>query len=456
MGQIAWLLPAISLAIFALKPLGPVKDPDAYWHILAGEHLLQTGQFVLADPFGAATDKIWILNQWLPEVLMHWAYAAYGLPGVAWLLCLGSFLVGLAVYAACRRRSSALVTALVLAVVFVALTGSLSPRPQLVTFALTAVTTSAWLLTRADRRVRWWLVPLTWLWACSHGMWFMGPLVGGAVVLGMVLERRVTSRELARLTLVPLLSVIVSAGTPTGPLLFASPFQVHGVTALISEWQPPGATDPALIAALLLIVVVVVDQVARGSCDWTLALVTVLALVLAVSWSRTTGLAAVIMAPLAATAIQRLTGGICFRGGRRERLAVLVSGFLSLLLAGVLVPTAAARPALGPNGLDAALGHLPSGTVLCNDQSDGGWLMLKHPGLRPTMDTRVELYTVDRIKAYLGFMAADPGWQSYLAHVGCSYALLPIDAAVLPAMRATGEWSIAGEADGYVLLGSKH
>ncbi len=445
-------MPALTLALFALKPLGPLKDPDAFWHVVAGEHLTQTGQFVLDDPFGAATEKVWILNQWLPEVLMHWAHAACGLPGVAWLLCLGSLLVGVAVYAACRRRSTALVSAVVLAVTFAALSGSLSPRPQLVTFALAAVTMSTWLLTREDGRARWWLVPLTWLWACSHGMWFIGPVLGGVVVVGMLLERRLSIAEGARLAMVPVLSVAVAALTPVGPRLFSSPLQVSGVTGMISEWQPPGLTDPGLLAALLLVAVVIVDQVVRGREEWTVALLAVLALVLAVTWSRTVGLAAVMLAPLAALALQRLTREEGSAVPRRERVAVLLSSGLSLVLAAVLAPVAAASPRIGPNELDAALDRLPTGTVVCNDQSDGGWLMLRHPGLRPTMDTRVELYSMERIKAYLDFVAAEPGWQDYADQVGCTYAALPVHAPVVAAMRASGSWVLVEQAGGYVLL----
>ncbi|GAA2490524.1 hypothetical protein [Terrabacter carboxydivorans] len=452
LARISWLLPPLVIALFALKPLGPVKDPDAFWHVVAGEHLLSTGQFVLDDPFGAATEKTWILNQWLPEVLMQWAHAAYGLPGVAWLLCLGSVLVGLAVLGACRRRSSPLVSALVLALTFVALSGSLSPRPQLVTFALSAVTSSAWLLTRDDGRARWWLIPLTWLWACSHGMWFVGPVIGATVIVGMALERRVSVRGAARLGLVPLLSVAAAALTPVGPRLFSSPFQVEGVTAYISEWQRPSLTEPATLAALSLVVPIVVRLRRRWRQEWTAVLLGALALVLVTSWSRTVGLGAVILAPLTAKAIQDLLSEPAPDRPRRERGAVTAFALGSLLLAALLLPTVAATPGIGPNGLDEALNRLPAGTVVCNDQADGGWIMLQHPGLRPTMDTRVELYTVDHIKAYLGFMAADAGWRNYAARVGCSYALLPVKLPVLEAMRTTGGWSLVEQTQGYSLL----
>jgi hypothetical protein len=448
------LLPPLVLALFGLKPLGPLKDPDAFWHIIAGEHLLETGQFVLNDPFGAATEKQWILNQWLPEVVMHWMDAAYGLPGVAWLLCLGSLLVGLSVLSACRRGTSPLVSALVLALTFVALSGSLSPRPQLVTFALAAITTSAWLRTRSDGRIRWWLVPVTWLWACSHGMWFVGPVIGSLIVVGTLLERRTTMVQAGRMALVPVLSVVAAGLTPVGPRLYTSPLQVGGVTAYISEWQRPGLGDPATLAALALVLPVVIHLMRSARREWAIVVLTMFALVLVLTWSRTVGLGAVILAPLAATAIQDLVGQPIPGTLSRERLAVASAGLGSLLVAALLVPTVAAAPAIGPNDLDAALAQLPPGSIVCNDQTDGGWLMLQHPGLRPTMDTRVELYSVDHIEAYLRFMAGDAEWQAYPNRVGCTYAVLPVDAAVVPLMRATREWSLVGQAQSYVLLRS--
>ncbi|GAA2018682.1 hypothetical protein GCM10009740_03250 [Terrabacter terrae] len=450
--RVGWLLPPLVLALYALKPLGPVKDPDAYWHVVAGEHLLQSGEFVLEDPFGAATDKVWILNQWLPEVAMQWGHAAYGLPGVAFLLCLGSLLVGLSVYAACRRRAAPLATALVLALVFVALSGSLSPRPQLVTFALAAVTTSAWLLTREDDRARWWLIPLTWLWACSHGMWFVGPVVGGIVVVGLALERRLPVRALGRLALVPALSVAAAAVTPVGPRLFTSPLQVGGVTAYISEWQRPRLADPAVLAALSLVLVVGLYLLRRRRADWIAILLALAAAAFTLTWARTVGLGAIIAAPLAAAALQELIRQPVTSAPQRERSAAGVAALLSLLLVVVAAPAVAGSPALGPNALDGALGALPDGTVVCNDQVDGGWLLLQHPGLRPTMDTRVELYSVEHIQAYLRFMAGDEGWENYPLRVGCAYAVLPRSAAVVAQMRASGRWPVTAESAGYVLM----
>jgi hypothetical protein len=448
------VLPGIVLALFALKSVGPVRDPDAYWHIATGEHLQRTWDFVLADPFGAATERVWILNQWLTELLMHWSHAIAGLPGVAWLLSVASVLVGLCVWRSCRRFASSLVTALVVVVTFVALSGSLSPRPQVVTFALTAVTTSAWLGTRDDGRPRWWLVPLTWIWAMSHGTWFVGPLVGFAVITGMALEHRSTLRETGRLALVPVLSLAAAAVTPVGPRLFTSPFQVSEVTAYISEWQRPGLGDPASVAALALVLVVIIEQV-RGvdRRRWSTILLAVFGLALAMTYARTVGLGAVILAPLAANAIQSWTRHPAPAPERREHLAAGAIGGTALGVSAVLALMVARTPALGPNALDGALDRLPAGTVVCNDQVDGGWLMLRHPGLRPTMDTRVELYTVEHIRGYHAFMAAgQQGWHAYLSRTQCTAALLPATAPVATTLAAEPDWEPVASGDDYVLL----
>jgi hypothetical protein len=157
---------------------------------------------------------------------------------------------------------------------------------------------------------------------------------------------------------------------------------------------------------------------------------------------------------LAAEAIQRSTRQLAEPVAARERGAVNVAGVLSLVLAAIAAPAIAASPAIGPNDLDSDLAALPAGTVVCNDQSDGGWLMLRHPGLRPTMDTRVELYSIDHIQGYLGFMAAGPGWESYPERMGCAYAVLHSEAAVVPQMRVTGDWAVVQQSPGYVLLRS--
>ncbi len=94
--------------------------------------------------------------------------------------------MALAFYASCRSQGRIVLSAIATVLALLGAAASLTPRPQLVSIALSAVVTAAWLSSARDGRARWWLIPLTWVWACSHGMWFVSPLVGGAVVLGLL------------------------------------------------------------------------------------------------------------------------------------------------------------------------------------------------------------------------------------------------------------------------------
>ena len=455
-GLPTWLLtalPGLLLLLVAMRVVAPVTDPDTYWHIASGDHLRQTWDFVLDDPFGASAEKPWILNQWLPQLAMSYADGLAGLAGVVWLTVLGTLGVLAAYYAACRRRASTLVATLVVALAFLATSGSISPRPQLVTFALTAVATDAWLRTAEDGKARWWLIPLTWVWACSHGLWFMGIVVGGAVVTGMLLSGRVGGRAAMRLGLIPVGSLVAAALTPVGPILLTSPFQVSEVTAYITEWQPPSANDLPFLAALGLVVIVVVDAARnRQGRSLHVLLLTVLAFVLAVTYARTAGVAAAIVAPLSAAALTRLSRLARPRVSRRERLVTVGFGVGALALAALLVPAAASKPGLGANELDAEIAELPQGTVICNDWLDGGWLIWKHPNVQVTMDPRVELYPVEHIRGYLDFIAGRQGWQTYVSTHQCSAALVPDGEPTATAMAGSPDWELVATRDGHELF----
>ena len=168
-----------------------ISDPDTTWHVLAGRHLWDTWQFSGPDPFSRFTSGPWVLNQWLPDLLLAGADYVGGLAAVAWLAQLGRLdrvSPALRHVPATSRQPAA---ALVAGVAVLGTADSLSPRPQLVGFALLAVTVDAWLRTATDLRPRWWLLAVAYVWACSHGTWVVGVTVGVAAVAGLALDRRV-------------------------------------------------------------------------------------------------------------------------------------------------------------------------------------------------------------------------------------------------------------------------
>ena len=131
-------------------------------------------------------------------------------------------------------------------------------RPQVLSYLLIAVTTEAWLSTRKDQKVRWWLVPLAWLWAMVHGMWPVGIIIGIVAVVGIALDRAVPPRTWLRLAAIPALSVVVTALTPVGPALFSAVLEVNSRGQYFSEWHSPDFREPNGIALLVLIGVMLI------------------------------------------------------------------------------------------------------------------------------------------------------------------------------------------------------
>jgi hypothetical protein len=441
-------------AFIVLKTLGPVSDPDAFWHIAAGGLLRSQGSFVITpDPWSATATEPWILHQWAPEFLMSLVDDAFGLPGVAWLQALWSLGVVAAVWLTCRARASILVATVVTAAAFLAMSASIAPRPQMFTFIFTAITVHAWLRTAQDRRPRWWLIPLTWTWACCHGLWFLGPILGVVAIVGLMADRSAERRDVRRLLTVPIASVVAAALTPVGPILLTAPFHVGHVTHYISEWQPTRITElPALAMALLISIPILRALRQDRRLPWVHLLLLGFALAIGLMQVRTVGVAAVIAAPVAATSLHELTALAREAGTKAEAVITASVATVALVLAALIAPTIAGIPGRGPNGLNPALDALPAGTVICNDQLVGGWLIWRHPDLRVTFDTRVEIYTEDFIDMVVGATALNPGWDHYLEDTGCRHALLIQDSPFAAALAEQRGWIREGSADGMVLL----
>ena len=403
------------LGVVALVPLfllfgrsHQIGDPDTFWHIRAGDYLVQTWQFAGPDPWSPFTANTWVLHEWLPELALSLANRVDGLTGVAWAWYVGTVLVALAFYASCRSQGRIVLSAIVTVLVLLGAAASLTPRPQLVSIALAAVVTAAWLSSARDGRARWWLVPMTWVWACSHGMWFVSPLVGGAVVLGLLLNRDRT-KPLRRLGVVALSCALVAAITPAGPSLLLAPLSVSGYTRFVSEWDPPRLSSPPVAVTLLLLAVVAAIWVRSGRrVSWAPVLVWVVALGWALAYTRTVAVAAAMAAPLVVAVVSSVlppepveSRPQAVRRRRVEWITLVVSVVISGVLAAVVLPATTATPDRMPAGLDAALDRLPAGTVVFDEYGLGGYLRYRHPDLVPVIDERTELFTVDYVEAYL-------------------------------------------------------
>jgi hypothetical protein len=452
-----WLVPA--LAVFAIAStlkfgIRAVSDPDAWWHLKAGAYVLSHWRFIGPDPWVPFSSRPFVLTQWLPEVVAQKGYQLFGLPAVAWLRCAAMLALISALLWAARQAADTVPAIIAALAALIGAGGSLSERPQLVSFVLLAVTVGAWWKSAEDLRPRWWLVPMTFVWACSHGLWGVGVIIGLTVVGGLALDRRLDPRTALKLLAVPALSVLAAGLTPVGPRLLLTPLQVSSnVAQFVQEWQPTDARNLFAAVTLTMIALALLPWI-RGTSPrpwWQIALA-VAAVVCTLAMFRTVPVGAIIAAPLLASSLQEQRGHPCTPLTRRG-----TSAWVGLVLAAAIVAVpitgaVAQRPSGWPEGLRPQMAALPAKTVVLNDFSAGGWLLWAEPQLVPVIDLRSEIYSTAYIRDYIRTQDVLPGWQKLLAQTKPKYALLRANAPLTVALREQLGWMTVGQDSDFVLL----
>jgi hypothetical protein len=452
-----WLVPTFALfAVATTVKLGirPVSDPDAFWHLKAGAYVLAKWHFNGPDPWVPFSSRPFVLTEWLPEVVAQQGYTLFGLPAVAWLRCAAMLALLSALVWAARQTADALPAIMAALAGLIGTGGSLSERPQLVSFVLLAVTVGAWWKTAGDLRPRWWLAPMTFLWACSHGMWGVGILIGLAVLAGLALDRRLDRRTAMRLLAVPALSIVAAALTPVGPRLLLTPVEVSSNAAqFVQEWQPTDVRDIFAAVTLGMIALALLPWIRGTSARpwWQIALAGT-AVVCTLAMFRTIPLGSIIATPLLASALQEQRGHTARPTSHRGTSAWVGLVAAAAIVAVPIAGAVAQRPSGWPEGLRRQLAAIPAKTVVLNDFAAGGWLLWAEPKLAPVIDLRSEIYSIEYIRDYRRTEEVRAGWQEFLHRTKPKYALLRTGAPLTVALREELSWTNVGTNAGYVLL----
>jgi hypothetical protein len=449
----------IPIAGFVLLLLGLTRqaarglsDPDAPWHVVAGRELTTTWQFAGPDPLSDFGHRPWILTQWLPELAMAGAYRLGGLPAVTWLASLGTLTLCVVVYFVSRRWGGHLGAVIAAGLAALGAAGSLSPRPQVAGLILLVTTVGAWLATARDHRARWWLLPLTWVWACCHGTWVLGPSVGVVVVAGLLAHRSLSRAQLGRLVAAVLGCAAAGLATPLGVRSIESITAVQAVSPYIEEWRRASLTSPSTLVSLLMAAIVLLAARRTTLPRWVTLGLVAFALLWTLWHQRTVAVGALVLAPLVAESLSVLIGRERPPVDRIERVAVGGALVACLALAGLLAATGPSEMVGVPHQTDDALEALPAGSTVFNTDTLGGWLMLDHPAIRQTFDTRVEVYGPAAIKNYFTIMQTRPGWQRHFDELDPDAALIADSAPLARALQDQRGWTVTARGDGYLLL----
>jgi hypothetical protein len=439
-------------------------NDDTWFHLVLGDRFRHG--WSLRHPGGLTpfATAHWVPTQWSTEVLASEVESWFGLPGVAWLFGAFYLVLVLLTYLSCRRLGGRLGAAVATGLVVFGAAPVLSARPQIVSLVLLTVALAAWLRTAEDGRARWWLVPMTWVWATAHGLWSAGVLLGCVCWLGLVLDRRARGRRGIVLLAIPVLSLVAATLTPVGPRLLTSQPAVGARASMIAEWGPTDFRSVPSLAVALMLATIVVLWARRGRVSW----LRVALLLLAGGWTllvaRMVSLGAVVLAPLLAEAIGQVVaqprssaagaqdGPTRQKMPRWERATLLVTAFGYLTTLAIAAPQVATDPADVPSALAPRLAALPTSSTVLVEDGIGGWMEWRVPGVHPVIDGMLDAYPVSYVRRFFNAVNVEPGWRTFVSHTGARVGVLRNGSALSGALQDQLGWQPVARDGHWVLL----
>ncbi|MDX2159768.1 MAG: hypothetical protein SF162_00445 [bacterium] len=452
--------------LFALAARIPI-DTDTWWHIRSGEYILQNG-VIYADPFShTAFGQAWIDHSWGAQILLYGIWQVGGLFGLmlytAGLATLGLYFVWKASAGNHYVRAFALIFGAAAAAVF------WSPRPHMLSFALSGLVLYLIHLYKREGVDRLWLIPiLLALWGNLHagfsiGFIFLVGTIGGetaAVLFNPKGEHTLTPRQIGKLALITVISAAALVINPYGAQMLAVPFQTVGIGVLrqyIQEWNSPNFQERQTWGFILLAIAVFgAAGASKRRLDWTdFALVSGTGF-LALLAGRNIAVFAVAATPVLTYHLHSITQ----ERGFLVRTAQTVSprlARLNLALVAIIVFAAAGKailvmePITVQQVIDSTLPRRaveymrenpPEGRMF-NAYNWGGYLMYALPQYPVFVDGRTDLYGDTVLREYLDAALGGASWREVLAKYAIDFVLVETGSGLANRLNDEPGWRAA-------------
>jgi hypothetical protein len=470
-------------------------DPGSLWHVVVGQRILASHEFLATDPFSFThACEPWVPQSWLCECGLALLHRVDGLNTILWATAL--LLAGLFTWVAHRLMHAGLHPLLAVLLTLLAMLASayhFHPRPHLLsilflgwTFALLCDVEEG----RVPLKRLIWLLPLFVLWTNIHGGMLGGLGTLAVTALGWIVARRV-GLDVPNLSLgqtLGLALLVVGCGltalvNPYGIALPRTWFALLGsplLPRLIDEHAPLLESGWAGGAVLLFGLVYLIALLGVSPRQWRVTWLVPL-IWLALGFTRIRhgplfAIAAILalaemfphirwVAWLArkGSVMCRLRPRVSAQGTNRIDFAPAILPCLAVFA--VLVAQVAGLPFPGggrewvrfdprscPMELLPKLHEVeflhPAGTPIFNELLFGGFLIYHTPGLRVFIDDRCELYGDDDLVAYALALRDDPSQVDRWAdNYGFSLALTRAGSSFDTYLRKSGAWSILGETE---------
>lgn len=421
--RVALAIGAIFIARFAVGAwFDPGRNGDIAWQQWLGQQIIHTGHLplVLGPEAFAAQGAPWVPQEWALSLLVSLTLGTPQFPLMVLVTTLfGAATLVFTAWSAKRLGSSTVATALCTLFVGFSMVESYGIRAQVFAWALLAGV--MFVLRTCEGRARWWLVPLTLVWANLHASALLAPVVIALWTVGMALEQRAWN---ARVKGYALLAGVCAAAVFLTPLTYRLPIYaislVHSPIRFgIQEWQPADLSAISFaLGPLPLILIAALLGVSRAR-RWPEFLVFAAVTWMALSALRNSPICAIVLAPAVA---QRLTAYLPHElrinaiFSERAVMALLYCGTLTaaFLSAFALAHTPKFVDGTLPEGAIAQLAAVPGKhQLLCQDFA---WCSsaLAYQNLREFMDGRCDPFPLPVWNDFETVSKAERGWQAVL------------------------------------------
>ena len=441
------------------------QDGDLGRHITIGRYILANRTIPLEDIFSHTMHgEALVPHEWLAQVLLALAYRLLGLDGDVLLTAVIIALTFLLVFRETVRRGASRLVGL-LAVLLAAGASSLHwlARPHIFTFLLLALWTHRLENFREGHTRRLWIFPLLmWLWANTHGAFIAGFVVLGIYFLEWAWEfnqKRASETTGMQLGIIAVTSLLATLLNPAGWRLWATSLGYIGNDYLVShtvEYMPPDFHHPVTWPFLLLLALGLFSLAGGKALRLRHALLLSFWAVMGLYSARNIPLFAILSAPIFAQLFQqeadrwpqltRLEGGLA-------RIETRLKGFVwpalgvvaAMMLFAQHVPLDITRrgdsfdPRVFPvQAADWLEAHPPEGRGF-NYFTWGGYLLFRAwPERTVFIDGQTDFYGESLTREYETVISAAPGWEAVLDKYEVSWALIPPQESLAPALAEAG------------------
>jgi len=459
-------LDALFTAVFGLFGwaigLERLTDNSFFWHLRAGELILDHG-FPHRDPFSfTAPGTHWVLQSWLAELGYAVINRVVGPFGIRVVVALtGVAIAVLAFRLALRLAGDRVRAALLTAAALAGLDTLWSERPLV--FGLLALVVLLWVVEVPDspvgRRPVIAIPILLWLWANVHGTFALGFAYLALHLAGRWLDgHRPTEGRERQLLLGTGIAAVACFVNPYGVGLVTFPVALlsrSDILRHVVEWGSPDFhTARGIAFALWIVVFAVVVARARGRASRRDLLVALPFLLLGLWALRNVALAPLVGLPIVARVVARPRPA---EPARASGVGWVLAAALVFVTA-VFTVRAAGQPSFAYDGYPVAAMQTVQrdgllGRRLLTTDADAGYVILRFwPRQHVFIDDRYDMYPRAVINDYFTLARARPGWAAVLARWDIQVIVWPRGDPLVSLVEGTGHWRLVTQDQARVLL----